>query len=114
MRIFASMLLLGLASEGWAETDLFGMLACNPIDENKKPVIYPFDGEHLLRDSDASAPFKKVASLSPKLDLYFAFIPRPNRLEDSGLVAERYEDYLSRKDEINVEFYKFKNGTKER
>ena len=44
MRIFAALLLLGLASEGWAETDISGMLACNPNDENKKPVIYAFDG----------------------------------------------------------------------
>lgn len=44
MRICAALLLLGLASEGWAETDISGMLACNLNDEIKKPVIYAFDG----------------------------------------------------------------------
>ena len=50
MRIFAALLLLGLASEGWAESGISGMLACNPNDENKKPVIYAFDGEYLSRN----------------------------------------------------------------
>ncbi|MBU11487.1 MAG: hypothetical protein CML59_02125 [Rhodobacteraceae bacterium] len=47
MRIFAALLLFGLASEGWAEADISEMLACNPNDENKKPVIYAFDGAYL-------------------------------------------------------------------
>ena len=33
MRIFAALLLLGLASEGWAESGISGMLACNPNDK---------------------------------------------------------------------------------
>tara|TARA_B100001093_G_scaffold385307_1_gene371150 strand:- start:398 stop:595 length:198 start_codon:yes stop_codon:yes gene_type:complete len=53
MRIFAALLLFGLASEGWAEADISEMLACNPNDENKKPVIYAFDGAYL----SINAPF---------------------------------------------------------
>ena len=75
MRILAVILLLGLASKGWAETGISGMLACTPKDSQQKPVIYAFDGQYLLRDSDSYAPFKKVVSLYDGLDLYFAFIP---------------------------------------
>ena len=45
MRIFAALILLGLASEGWAETGISGMLACTPKDSQQKPVIYAFDGQ---------------------------------------------------------------------
>tara|TARA_Y200000002_G_scaffold292454_1_gene246643 strand:+ start:302 stop:475 length:174 start_codon:yes stop_codon:yes gene_type:complete len=51
MRIFGALLLFGLASDGWAESDISEMLACNPNDENKKPVIYAFDGEYLSRNA---------------------------------------------------------------
>ena len=51
MRIFGALLLFGLASEGWAGSDISEMLACNPNDENKKPVIYAFDGEYLSRNA---------------------------------------------------------------
>lgn len=49
MRMLAALLLIGLASEAWAKTDIFGMLACNPYEENKKPIIYVFDGECLFK-----------------------------------------------------------------
>ena len=28
-----------------------GMLACNPNDKKQKPVIYAFDGKHLIKDN---------------------------------------------------------------
>ena len=73
MRILAAMLLIGLASEAWAKSDKSGMLACNPNDENKKPVIYVFDGEYLLRDNDLAYPFRHIASLPQKTEMYFSY-----------------------------------------
>ena len=72
MRIFAALLLLGLASEGWAESGISGMLACNPNDKDKKPVLYAFDGEYLIRDNELAYPFQFLASLPNKNEIYFA------------------------------------------
>ena len=80
MRIFAAMLLIGLASEAWAKSDKSGMLACNPNDENKKPVIYVFDGEYLLRDNDLAYSFRNIASLPQKTEMYFSYAQNRNQL----------------------------------
>ena len=80
MRILAAMLLIGLASEAWAKSDISGMLACNPNDENKKPVIYVFDGEYLLRDNDLAYPFRNIASLPQKTEMYFSYAHSRNQL----------------------------------
>ena len=69
MRIFAALLLLGLASEGWAESGIYGMLACNPNDKDKKPVLYAFDGEYLIRDNELAYPFQFLASLPNKNEI---------------------------------------------
>ena len=109
MRILAVILLFGLASEGWAETGISGMLACTPKDSQQKPVIYAFDGQYLLRDSDSSAPFKKVVSLYDDLDLYFAFIPTKKTLENHEGLVRQYKNYQSKKKEISAEVARFKS-----
>ena len=109
MRILAVILLFGLASEGWAETGISGMLACTPKDSQQKPVIYAFDGQYLLRDSDSSAPFKKVVSLYDGLDLYFAFIPTKKTLEDHEGLVRQYKNYQSKKKDISAEVARFKS-----
>ena len=80
MRILAAMLLIGLASEAWAQSDISGMLSCNPNDEDKKPVIYVFDGEYLLRDNDLAYPFRNIASLPQKTEMYFSYTHSSNQI----------------------------------
>ncbi len=52
-----------------------GMLACNPNDETKKPVIYAFDGKHLIKNNDPTIPYKYLSSITDQFDVYFAFMP---------------------------------------
>ena len=52
-----------------------GMLACNPNDETQKPVIYAFDGKHLIKDNDPTIPYKHLSSIADQFDVYFAFVP---------------------------------------
>ena len=52
-----------------------GMLACNPNDKTKKPVIYAFDGKHLIKDNDPTIPYKHMASITDQFDVYFALVP---------------------------------------
>ena len=52
-----------------------GMLACNPNDKTKKPVIYAFDGKHLIKDNDPTIPYKHLSSITDQFDVYFAFVP---------------------------------------
>ena len=61
-----------------------GMLACNPNDETQKPVIYAFDGKHLIKDNDPTTPYKYLSSISDQFDVYFAFVPTDDYKEKSA------------------------------
>ena len=98
-----------LALAGGHVTGISGMLACTPKDSQQKPVIYAFDGQYLLRDSDSSAPFKKVVSLYDGLDLYFAFIPTKKTLEGHEGLVRQHKNYQSKKKEISAEVARFKS-----
>lgn len=81
-----------------------GMLACSSNENNMAPIIYAFDGEHLLRDNQLENPFEKIASLSNTTDLYFAFVPRKivklkadaakSLTEKPDLVRKKLESFL--------------------
>lgn len=74
MRNFLTMISITLATQA-AGIDRSGMFVCTPKSDNETPIIYAFDGVHLLRDNNLETPFTKLASLSDQLDLYFAFTP---------------------------------------
>ena len=71
---FLSIICLSLTAPVAAQ-DRSGMFVCTPKSEQERPIIYAFDGKHLIRDNDLEIPFSKVASLNENLDLYFAFKP---------------------------------------
>jgi hypothetical protein len=71
--IIALMLMIG--SQAGAESEVSGMLACNPNKTGAKPVIYAFDGKYLLRDNQKKTPFQHIASIAGFLEIYFAFVP---------------------------------------
>ena len=96
MRIFAALLLLGFASEGWAEASISGMLACNPNNKDKKPVIYAFDGEYLIRDNELAYPFQFLASLPNKNEIYFAYTHGRFHTAERNMKVIRAEEYLSK------------------
>ena len=96
MRIFAALLLLGLASEGWAESGISGMLACNPNDKDKKPVLYAFDGEYLIRDNELAYPFQFLASLPNKNEIYFAYTHGQFHIDERNRRIKEAKKYHSR------------------
>jgi len=74
MRNILAITLVIIAS-GVSALDRRGMFVCTPMSSAEKPIIYAFDGEHLLRDNNLEVPFSKLSSLADNLDLYFAFEP---------------------------------------
>ena len=75
MRAALIALLLMFGSQAGAESEVSGMLACNPNKTGAKPVIYAFDGKYLLRDNQKKTPFQHIASIAGFLEIYFAFVP---------------------------------------
>ena len=55
--------------------DRSGLFVCSPELAQQKPILYAFDGKHLIRDEVTETPFTKIASLTENIDLYFAFEP---------------------------------------
>ena len=102
MRILAVIVLFGLASEGWAETGISGMIACNRNDKDKKPVIYAFDGEYLMRDNELAYPFQFLASLPNKNEIYFAYTHGKFHTAVRDEKARQAEWYLSRLTEYGI------------
>jgi len=77
MRKLLIPLLMTLATQAGADDKaISGMLACSSNENNMAPIIYTFDGEHLLRDNQLENPFENIASLTNTTDLHFAFVPR--------------------------------------
>ena len=89
-----------------AAQDRSGMFVCTPKSEQERPIIYAFDGKHLIRDNDLEIPFTKVASLNEQLDLYFAF--KPNLRGKSKLETiknlKKFPDLFLQQAEIFLSF----------
>ncbi|MDA9158946.1 hypothetical protein N9O21_00100 [Rhodobacteraceae bacterium] len=81
MRALLVALMLTVATQAGAGSDISGILACNPNKTGRKPVLYAFDGKYLLRDNQTKTPFIHIASIGGFLEIYFAFLPseRMNR-----------------------------------
>ena len=77
MRKLLIALLMTVATQAGADDKATsGMLVCSSNENNMAPIIYTFDGEHLLRDNQLENPFENIASLTNTTDLHFAFVPR--------------------------------------
>ena len=102
MRNILAITLVIIAS-GVSALDRRGMFVCTPMSSDEKPILYAFDGKHLIRDNNSEVPFTKLSSLADNLDLYFAFeptflgkrkIPMQSLLQsDRELITSEFEEF---------------------
>ena len=106
MRLLVFLYIL-LAPSWTLSESISGMLACNPNEASKKPVIYAFDGEYLIRDNDLEYPFQKIVSLPNKTEMYFAYKPSEKQVEAPKkrlLKALSFFSYLEGWETFNVRY----------
>lgn len=100
MRFVIIALMLIFALQARADSDVSGILACNPNKTGAKPVIYAFDGKYLLRDNQKRTPFQHIASIAGFLEVYFAFVPSRKMYQRLNDIEQYRQDLKEAQDNI--------------
>lgn len=120
-------ILIFLGSGLNAEQISGGLLTCTPSDLNEKPVVYRFNENHLVRDTDPDTVYEKVgdvfdrysfyASLKPTRDYFSA---RGQHKFDQNMLSENieksreflsgFEKWCDSTQDENPRWYKYKES----